>query len=164
MMEAMILPSLLLFSGLVTDLKVRKVYNWLIIAGFVLGLIQCIYIGGMSGVLQGFAALGLALLLTVPLVLLKVLGAGDMKLFAVLGLMTSASAVIHVFIYSFVWAAIFGLMYAIVSGRIKIILSNLKNIVSGKEVQKQDLMQIPFTVPIVLAWATYVFSVHGGGL
>src|SRR5688500_1195533 len=124
-MEAMILPSLLLLSGFITDLKTRKVYNWLVISGAVLGLAQCFYLGGFNGILHGVAALGLALLLTVPLVLLGVLGAGDMKLLAVLGLMTSASAIINIFLYAFIWAAVFGIAYALFTGRLKIIFSNM---------------------------------------
>jgi prepilin peptidase CpaA len=161
-METLILPSLLLFSGLITDLKARKIYNWLIIAGAVLGLSQSFYFGGLAGVLEGMSAFGLALLLTLPLVLLGVLGAGDMKLFAVLGIMTSAGTVIQVFLYSFIWAAIFGFMYALVSGRLKSVFLNLSQLAKGKEIAKQNLNQIPFTLPILLAWATHIISLRGG--
>lgn len=161
-MAVLVLPTLLLITGFITDYRARKVYNWMILAGFAFGIIHCLYFDGTSGLLQGLGSLGLALLLSLPLVLLGVLGAGDMKLLAVFGLSTSVGAVINVFIYSFAWAALFGFIYALLNKQLGQVFKNMWAITKGEKPQSEKLHRIPFTLPILLAWGTYVLSLRGG--
>ncbi len=158
----LVLPTLLLLAGVITDLRARKVYNWMIVAGLALAIIQVLYVFGLSALGPALMAGGLALLLTLPLVLVGVLGAGDMKLLTVFGIATSYSAVISVTLYSFVWAAIFGLIHAILSGQIVSVGKNMLAISKGQKPQAVTLHKIPFTVAIAVAWGTYVLSLRGG--
>ena len=164
-LPVLITPTLILLAGLITDLRSRKIYNWLVISALVLALVHSFYFyDGMSGLIQGAQGAGIALLLTLPMVLIGVLGAGDMKLLFAFGFATSYSATMNVIIYSFIWAAIIGLGYAIFTGRIKNVLHNIKDIGSGKKPEKESLNHIPYTVAIVLAWFTYLYSIKGGAL
>ena len=157
----LVIPSLILFGALVTDLRSRKIYNWYVIAAAVLALANSFYFFQWSGITQGLAGAGLALLLTLPLVLVGVLGAGDMKLLIVFGLGTSYSAVFAVLVASFIWAAVFGLIYAVLSGGFRRMLGNMAAITKGENAKTLKLHQIPFTVAIVIGWMTYLMQNHG---
>lgn len=163
-LQTLIVPTLILVSGTITDLKSRKIYNKLVLAALALAIAHSIYFFGLwSGLQQGLQGAGLALILTLPMVLVGVLGAGDMKLLFAFGFATSYTAAFNVVVYSFVWAAIFGVVYAVVSGQAKTIFSNIKLLLSGQKPEETKLNRIPFTVAMLLAWATYVMSLFNGG-
>lgn len=165
MSATLITPTLILIAGLITDLRSRKIYNWLVLTCLAFAIASTIYFNGLSsGLIQGAQGAGLALVLTLPMVLIGVLGAGDMKLLFAFGFATSYTATLNVVLYSFIWAALFGLIYTIASGRGKKLFTNLIGMLSGKKPEKTELSHIPFTVAMVLAWATYVFSLKAGAL
>jgi prepilin peptidase CpaA len=68
-----------------TDLRSRRIPNWLTVSGLVIGIAANTALGGWGGLKTSLlgAAVGLALLL--PFVLLRSLGAGDWKLAGALG-------------------------------------------------------------------------------
>ena len=71
-----------------TDLRSRRIPNWLTVPGLVIGMVANTVLGGWSGLKTSLlgALIGLALLL--PFVLLRSLGAGDWKLAIALGCFT----------------------------------------------------------------------------
>lgn len=158
-MEALslyIIPSLILIGALITDLRSRKIYNKYLLPCAVIALAQVIYFFGLSGLPAAFASLGMGVLVTLPLVLVGVLGAGDMKLFAVFGLATSITIVLNVVIAAFVWAAVFGIIYSLVNGSFKKLVTNMGTLSTGGKASKLELHQIPFTLPIFIGWLTYL--------
>src|SRR5580700_3071936 len=68
-----------------TDLRSRRIPNWLTVPGLLIGVTASTVVSGWSGLANSLkgAAVGLALLL--PFVLLRSLGAGDWKLAGALG-------------------------------------------------------------------------------
>ena len=152
-------PSLILIAGLITDLRSRKIYNWLVLICLAAAIAHSIYFFNLKmGLLQGIQGAGLALLLTLPMVLVGVLGAGDMKLLFAFGFATSYSTTLSVILYSFVWAALVGVLYSLFNKKLSHLFFNLISLSSGKKPEKDQLNHIPFTVPLVLAWLTYIFS------
>src|SRR4051812_27750863 len=104
---SLVTASAILLAGVVDDLRSRKVHNKLFIVCAVAAvLVNFAFhgLGGLNTALLGFVAGFLVLL---PLVLMKVIGAGDMKLFAAFGAMVGWSAVIDVAVLALVWGAIF---------------------------------------------------------
>ncbi len=67
------------------DWRTRKIPNWLTVSGFIAGLGVHTIIWGWHGALASLEGAGLALLLLLPLVLLRGLGAGDWKLMGAVG-------------------------------------------------------------------------------
>ena len=67
------------------DWRTRKIPNWLTVSGFVAGLGIHTIVGGWHGALASLQGAGLALLVLLPLVLLRGLGAGDWKLMGAVG-------------------------------------------------------------------------------
>jgi prepilin peptidase CpaA len=83
----------------VTDLRERRIPNWLTGGTVLVGLVANAAIGGPLGLLValGGAALGLAVLL--PFYALRGVGGGDVKLLAALGAVLGAHGLISVVVY-----------------------------------------------------------------
>jgi prepilin peptidase CpaA len=88
-MEIGMLPvltlSIALVISVITDLRNRKIYNIVVFPGIVIAFVFQIWFAGMSGALEALSgfAVGLGLLL-IPY-LLGGMGAGDVKLLAMIG-------------------------------------------------------------------------------
>ncbi|RSK26371.1 hypothetical protein EJF36_05585 [Bacillus sp. HMF5848] len=95
--------NVLLFSLVIictyTDLKSRKIYNVIIFPTLLIALTSHLVTGGLSGFLSslGGFAVGLAILL-IPY-FLGGMGAGDVKLLAVIGALKGTAFVLHTAIY-----------------------------------------------------------------
>ncbi len=153
-----ITATLILIAGVIDDLRSRKVHNQLFLAATAIAFIVSAVTGGVAGVggaITGFIA-GMAILL--PLVLLGVIGAGDMKLMAAFGAVVGWNAVINVAILSLIWGALFGLLQVILQGQLKATLGNMIAVLSSSKEQraKLELHKIPFTVGLLLGWMTHL--------
>src|SRR5687768_9071403 len=100
-----VIPSLILLAGVVDDLRSRKVHNELVLVALALAVISCVWIGGGAGLWTGLLGLGAAVLMTLPLVLFGILGAGDLKLFMAFGMATTWEVVVYVGIAALIWGA-----------------------------------------------------------
>lgn len=111
-----------------TDLRSRRIPNWLTVPGLVIGMIANTVFGGWTGLaasLKG-AALGLALLL--PFVLLRSLGAGDWKLAGALGSFTGPKVLTDLLIGSVFVAGLMAVALIIYKGRVRQTLRNIGHI------------------------------------
>src|ERR1700722_9024389 len=80
-------PLVLFFVGFAgwIDGRTRRIPNWLTVPGFVVGVAIHMWFGGWRGGLLALEGAGLGLLVLLPLVFLRALGAGDWKLMGALG-------------------------------------------------------------------------------
>lgn len=67
------------------DLRDRKIPNWLNLSGVIAGLTVNLLVTGWHGMAQALLGMGCALLVYIPLYLLRGMGAGDVKLMAAVG-------------------------------------------------------------------------------
>jgi prepilin peptidase CpaA len=97
----------------VTDLRTRKLPNWLTVPGFVAGLLFHIVTGGWNGL--GFAAAGFATGFGILLVLWLIGGGGggDVKLMGALGAWLGARYTVYVFLLSTLFAVIGSLLIVV---------------------------------------------------
>ena len=111
-----------------TDLRNRRIPNWLTVPGLLLGVAANTALGGWSGLKSSLlgAALGLALLL--PLVLLRSLGAGDWKLAGALGAFAGPSLLVNLLLGSVFVAGVMAVVLIIYKGRIRQTLRNIGHI------------------------------------
>lgn len=68
-----------------TDLRSRRIPNWLTLPAFAVGVALNTVAGGWTGLNLSLLGAGLGLLLLLPFVLLRALGAGDWKLAGAVG-------------------------------------------------------------------------------
>lgn len=69
------------------DIRKRKIPNRLIMAGWLFGVIFCFRQGGCYQLLSGFGIAAAVLAAGFPLFCMRMIGAGDIKLFSVIGFM-----------------------------------------------------------------------------
>jgi prepilin peptidase CpaA len=108
------------------DFRTRKVPNWLTVPALVLGVAMHIVAAGWSGAIASLEGAGLALVLLLPVVLLRGLGAGDWKLMGAVGAFLGPVLFLFVLVGSIF---ISGLMAAIAILRTQRVGETLRNLV-----------------------------------
>jgi prepilin peptidase CpaA len=100
-----------------TDLRSRRVPNWLTVPGLLIGIAANTWLSGWSGLKASLlgAVVGLALLL--PFVLLRSLGAGDWKLAGALGAFTGPSILVDLLLGSVLVAGVMAMALVIYKRR-----------------------------------------------
>ena len=100
-----------------TDMRWRRIPNWLTFPAMGLGLLVNALEGGWNGLVRGAAGLLLALLLTVPLFALGFVKAGDVKLVAAFGIIkgVGATTVQSFALWAFLYGALIGGLWALMT-------------------------------------------------
>jgi prepilin peptidase CpaA len=111
-----------------TDLRSRRIPNWLTVPGLLIGVAANTVLGGWIGLKTSLvgAAVGLALLL--PFVLLRSLGAGDWKLAGALGAFVGAGLLVNLLLGSVFVAGLMAVGLVVYKGRIRQTLRNMGHI------------------------------------
>lgn len=95
------------------DLKSYKISNHLIIFGLIIGILFNFFEYGWTSISISFLGILLPILLLFPLFLIKALGAGDIKLFSVLGSFYGVTYVFKIIVAAFIIGAVMSLVYLI---------------------------------------------------
>lgn len=122
--------AVVLYAGY-TDLRTRRIPNWLTVSGFLLGIALNSIFGGWRGALDSLEGAGLALGLLLPLVLLRGFGAGDWKLLGAVGALTGWRVMLVVLIVSCLITGVAALVQIIVTRRFRATLKNLVTLLKG---------------------------------
>jgi len=112
------------------DLRVRRIPNWLTATGVVGGLGMNFALQGWSGLGSAAEGLGLALLVYVPLFLLRAMGGGDMKLMAAAGALIGPVNWLVLFLLTSMLGGIVALLLVVMKGRLWKTLHNVWLILS----------------------------------
>lgn len=157
-------PTLILIAATVDDLKTRKIHNWLVLSCFVVASVSIAALDGLNGLYTGFIASSLALGLTLPLVLAKALGAGDMKIMLAFGMASQWHIVFWVIVYSFIWGALLGIIKALID---KNAINLFRNtfFIATKQLSANDkgMTKIPYSVALLFGWLTQLTLNSGAG-
>jgi len=119
-----------LIGAAVIDTRTRKIPNWLTASGAVTGVAFAIALpfsqqGGVESALGGMA---LGLMLPLPLYAFGVMGAGDVKLFAMTGAFLGTSDIALAVLCSFIVGGAAALGFALVHGVFLRMMANIKNV------------------------------------
>ncbi len=107
------------------DWRTRKIPNWLTLSGFIAGLGVRTVIWGWHGALTSLEGAGLGLLVLLPLVLVRGLGAGDWKLMGAVGALLGPWGLLA---FLYVSALLVGVMAAVTVIWTRRVIATLKNI------------------------------------
>lgn len=168
--------------GLVTlaaiiDLRSRRIPNLLIVAGLIAALLANLWLHSGAGwttwglgMLTGFA-------LFLPLYLMRGMGAGDVKLIAMVGAFLGPSATIRVALITFIVGGVLTLAVAARNGRLRLLLGNLRTMLMGSLIKSTVLHQMPtidaapmsagkmpYGLAIALGTFIYIALEHGGNM
>jgi prepilin peptidase CpaA len=128
-----------------TDLRWRRVPNWLTLSAALLGLAVNVALDGLLGGMTAVLGLGLGLALLLPFYMLRAVGAGDVKLLAAFGALLGPQALVSVALYG---AVVGGLMSAaILLGRGRLMLA-LNELVVQRTLPSRSGATAPYGVAI----------------
>ncbi len=163
-MELLAFATFSLIAGVVDDLRSRKVHNVLVLGLFVIAITANFLYRGLDGSLIGFGALLLALVATIPLYALGVLGGGDVKLFAVFALFVDPNTMFQTLIYSIIWGGVFSLIRALIQRELLSLVRSTYKLATRQKTQPMVIHQIPYTFAMLLGWFTQLTLLRSGGL
>ncbi|MGA2435386.1 MAG: A24 family peptidase [Bryobacteraceae bacterium] len=125
-----VIVGLLVLVAGIYDILWRRIPNWLVMPGFLIGIVLNTFIHFDDGH-RWDAAFGFALAMAtyLPLYLLRGMGAGDVKLAAAIGALVGWQAWIVIFILSGLLGGVLAIILMIVKGRARKTFSNLGYIV-----------------------------------
>lgn len=116
---------LMLLVAVYTDLRTKKIYNWLTLPCMMLGITLNLAVGGPKGLLLSLAGGGLILGLYVAFAPSTGIGGGDVKLMMAVGTLLGIKLVFWAMLFSMV---IHGFVLIIELGRRKLLGDTLKNL------------------------------------
>jgi prepilin peptidase CpaA len=148
-----------------TDLRSRRIPNWLTVPGLVIGIAGNTVLGGWSGLKTSLlgAVVGLALLL--PFVLLRSLGAGDWKLAGALGAFAGPGGLVDLLVGSIFVAGLMAVGLVIYKGRVRQTLRNIGHILvslvtfrlpeSRVSLDNPEALKVPYGVALAFTVVLY---------
>jgi prepilin peptidase CpaA len=144
------------------DYRSRKIPNWLTVPAFVAGVTLRTALFGWPGTKSALEGTGLALLLLLPLVLLRALGAGDWKLMGAVGAFLGPLMFLFVLLGSILVSGLMAVVEMARTKRVRETLHNMRVLVQGFftfglranpkiSLDNPELLKLPFGVAVAIA-------------
>ena len=166
-LKPVVLAGAVVLAGVAgwTDLRWRRIPNWVTVPGLLVGVTANTVLGGWTGLKDSLlgASLGLALLL--PFVLLRSLGAGDWKLAGALGAFTGPGLLLDLLLTSILVAGVMAVALVIYKRRTRQTILNIGHILislvtfrlPGTQVSldNPDSLKVPYGVALAFTVVLY---------
>src|SRR6516225_4130044 len=152
----------LTISAALLDWRSRRIPNLLTVPGLLLGVLAHGLLSGWHGVLTSLEGAGLALVILLPLVLLRGLGAGDWKLMGAVGAFLGPILLLFVLFGSVMASGLMAVVHMMRTGRFVETLRNLMVLLKGFfsfglrvnpqiSLDNPKLMKLPFGLAVAAA-------------
>jgi prepilin peptidase CpaA len=148
-----------------TDFRSRRIPNWLTVAGLLIGLGANFALSSWSGLKTSLLGAGLGLVLLLPFVLLRSLGAGDWKLAGAIGAFTGSGVLVDLLLGSVFVAGVMAVALVIYKGRTRQTIRNIGHILislvtfrlPGAQVSldNPDSLKVPYGVALAFTMMLY---------
>jgi prepilin peptidase CpaA len=165
---------ILLGIAAVTDFRSFRIPNWLTGGGIAFALIYSLFAPATAPALS--SALGgmlIGFLIFVPMYALRTMGAGDVKLMAMIGAFLGPVNVLYAILYSFILAGAAAIAFAAARGAIGRLFVNVRNILSGlawsaiggirptaRLEPHESVGRLAFGISIAIGTSAYVIASH----
>jgi len=130
--------ALVVIVAAVYDVRFRRIPNWLVLSGLVLGIGLNTFLFEWSGLRFSLKGLGLGLVVYFPLYLLRGMGAGDVKLMAAIGSIVGWANWLGIFLVTAVLGGFVAIILLLGRGKLR---SSLWNV--GFLIQRLGTLQAP---------------------
>ena len=128
-----------------SDLRTRRIPNWLTVSGAALGFLLQLWYGGLHGAASSLTGAGFGLAIFIPLYVLGGMGAGDVKLFSAVGALTGPRILIVVFVFTGLLGGIAALALALSRGRLRETLERTGSLMLGvRAAAGPDSLRLPY--------------------
>ncbi|WP_235832546.1 A24 family peptidase [Acetivibrio mesophilus] len=111
--------AILILVALVSDIRHYKIRNRLTFPFMLIGLVTSLVLEGIPGLFESFIGIVAPFLLLFILYALRMLGAGDVKLFSAIGAVLGYKAVLFIMAYSFLAGGVIAVMIVIINRNAK---------------------------------------------
>jgi prepilin peptidase CpaA len=155
-----------------TDLRSRRIPNWLTVSGLVVGIAVRVFFQGWLGVKTSLLGVVVGLGLLLPFVLLRSLGAGDWKLAGALGAYAGPALLTDLLILSIFVAGLMAAALVIYKGRVRETMRNIGHILvslvtfrlpgARVSLDNPDALKVPYGVALALTVILYA-AAHAWG-
>jgi prepilin peptidase CpaA len=150
-----------------TDLRWRRIPNWITVPGFFVGLGLNVARSGWAGSKTSLLGTGLGLLLLFPFVVLRSLGAGDWKLAGAVGSFVGPGVLMDLLLASVFVAGVMAVVLVIYKGRVRETMRNLKHLIGslatfhmpGPEVSLDNPRSLKVPYGVALAFTVVLYGV-----
>ena len=112
------------------DIRSRRIPNWTVLAGLVLGLAINSFLFEWAGLKMSLLGIGFAFLIYFPLYILRGMGAGDVKLMAAVGSIVGAANWLGIFLITAIVGGLAAIVLLLASHRFRRGLVNVGFLVS----------------------------------
>ena len=156
-----------------TDLRSRRIPNWLTVSGLVVGIAVRGFFQGWSGAKTSLLGVILGLGLLLPFVLLRSLGAGDWKLAGALGAFAGPALLTDLLIGSIFVAGLMAAALVIYKGRVRETVRNIGHILvslvtfrlpgTRVSLDNPDALKVPYGVALACTVILYA-AAHAWGV
>jgi prepilin peptidase CpaA len=144
------------------DFRTRRIPNWLTVPALFVGLTLRAVLSGWSGAKASLEGAGLALILLLPLVLMRALGAGDWKLMGAVGAFVGPILFLFVLLGSVLVSGLMAMVEMTRTRRVKETFHNLLVLVRGffsfglrahPEISLDNpaLLKLPFGIAVAIS-------------
>lgn len=159
-MHKLIILLSILGLAVLSDLRARRIPNLLILVGLLAGWLGAYAAAGIPGLLDSLGGMALGIILFFPFFIPRLVGAGDVKLFGVVGGIVGLDAVLPVFFFTLLAGGVLGVLVVLLSrssakffGNLKLFMIWLLYRVKGTEmalsdIETQSAVRIPYAVAI----------------
>jgi prepilin peptidase CpaA len=176
--------AVLLIGAVRADLQNRRIPNKIVFAGAAIGLLLNSVLPdgfgfvstmpGAVGLLKAFIGLGLGLVIMLPLYVLRAMGAGDVKLMAMVGAFLGPNAMLGTIVLTFFIGAGLSLIVVWSNGTGKRFFDNLKAMLlsgfiklTAQQLPTLDASSVsagklPYAVPIATGTLAYIILAMNG--
>jgi prepilin peptidase CpaA len=151
-----------------TDFHSRRIPNWLTLTGLVAGVVLNTFVGGWAGLRFSLFGAGIGLLLLLPFVLLRSLGAGAWKLAGGVGAFVGPGVLVKLLIASAVVVGVMALVLLIHEGRLRKTLRNIGHMLASVmrfrlpapeiEPDNQQPLKVSYAVALAFTAVLYVIA------
>jgi prepilin peptidase CpaA len=165
---------LLVLIATVYDLLSHRIPNWLVLLGIVAGIAYDMVspyglsiFSSAAGIAIGFAAF-------IPLYALKAMGAGDVKLMAMVGTFLGPLPVLGAVLMTFIAGGVLAIAVSIRNQAIPVLAANLRfmltdmsmKVMNGSAIRLENppvsAGKMPYALAIAVGTATQIFLMHSG--
>ena len=163
----------LLAIASITDYRTYKIPNWLTAGGIIFGLVYSVFVPFSRdfGFLWSLGGLMLGFFVMLPCYVLKIMGAGDVKLMAMVGAFLGVDDCLRAIICSFIVGGIAALGFALFNKAMTRMLQNVKDITQAmmfsvvggfkpdlRITANQSIGKMPYGICISIGTAGYVVA------
>lgn len=178
-MHSLIIGALLILLLIAAwqDIRYYRIPNTLVFSGAVTGLLLHTllpqHMGGL-GLLTSLAGLGIGLVVLLPLYLLRAMGAGDIKLMAMIGAFVGPASMLIITVYVLLAGGVLALSIVLLRGKLSKLVDNLKLMfmlrlrgsstasLSTAKALPQSAGKLPYGVAIAAGTLAYLATIHWG--